>query len=69
MLIQDDGVILADPLHKEFNFNKMKETDIADFSKLAAMQSGNLPITMDNDTWFTQVYTIKSMNWKLIAFH
>ncbi len=67
MLIQDDGVILADPLHKELNFKKMKETDIADFSKLATMQSGSIPITMDNETWFTQVYTIKSMNWKLIA--
>ncbi len=68
VLVQDDGVILADPKHKDLNFSKMSETNIPDFAKLDAMSEGELTIEMDGEKWLSQVYTIKGLNWKLISF-
>lgn len=68
MLVQDDGVILADPHHREFNFKKLNETGIADMEKIQINTDGLMKVFMDNEYWFTQVYTIKGLNWKLVAF-
>ena len=68
MLIQDDGTILADPKNKTFNFKKMETVNIPAFTQLAATHSGSMTIEMNNTEWFTEVYTIDELNWKLIAF-
>ena len=67
MLVQDDGVILADPKHKEFNFKKLDETGVSDMAKLAGLTESGGKIVMDNQNWFTQIHTIDGYNWKLIA--
>lgn len=67
MLIQDDGVILADPKHKEFNFKKLDEIGVADMSALADINSGGTKVFMDNKNWLVQVKTIESLGWKLAA--
>ncbi len=68
MLLQDDGVILADPKHSDFNFKNISETDIEEFTELGKMSSGTLTMTMDDEKWYAVVHTVKNLNWKLIAF-
>lgn len=67
MLIQDDGIILADPKNKEFNFKKLDETGIAGMSSLANINAGGTEIFMDNENWLVQVRTIEGLGWKLAA--
>ena len=66
VLIQDDGVILADPRHPEFNLKKLEETSLADLSTLDEL-SGNGMIFTDNENYFAQARTIKRLNWKLVG--
>ncbi len=65
MLVQDDGIILADPKYPELNFKNIHETDIADFDRLFIKD--NASITIDNEKWLSKIHTIKGLNWKLIT--
>lgn len=67
MMVQDDGVILADPVHQSFNFKTLEDTGVVDFTRFMSMTDGSTEIYMDGKTWLAQVHTIANPNWKLIA--
>ncbi|MGI5076721.1 methyl-accepting chemotaxis protein [Treponema maltophilum] len=67
MLVQGDGTILADPKNDSFNFKKMEDINVSAFTEFAAADSGSMSVKMDNKKWFAELYTIDSLNWKLIA--
>lgn len=67
VLVQDDGVILAHPRHKDFNFKTMKETGVEALAQLNAISQGGMEISMDDRQWFAQVHTIDGLGWKLIG--
>ncbi|PIE74531.1 MAG: methyl-accepting chemotaxis protein [Deltaproteobacteria bacterium] len=65
MLIQDDGVILADPGHSEMEFKKLEETNIKGLAELGKHSSGSLEIELDGKKYIAQILTSKSLGWKL----
>ncbi|MGI5096937.1 HAMP domain-containing protein [Treponema socranskii] len=68
IIMQDDGVILADPKHPDFNFKTLAETGVPDFANLLTAEDGTVKVDIDGKRWFSQVYSISDPNWKLIAF-
>ena len=68
MMVQDDGVILADPHNEEHNFKNIAELKEADVAALASLTKGNAKISMDGEKWLALVRTVEGLNWKLIAF-
>lgn len=67
MLIQDDGVILADPRHPDMNFKTMEETEIPAFSELGKSTSGNFLIDLSGSEYAARVLTSEALGWKLIG--
>lgn len=68
VMIQDDGVILADPHDESCNFKNIAELENADVAALASVSSGEAKIRMDGETWLASVRTVEGLNWKLVAF-
>ena len=69
ILMQNDGTILADPVHSEYNFKKITDiTTLPNPQQFVDLTEGNISIVMNNERWLAQIYTIKNPNWKLIAF-
>ena len=68
ILVQDDGTILANPRHKEFNLKKLTETGVAALAALNSISEGGMEVDMDGTRWFAQVKTIEGLNWKLVGF-
>ncbi len=66
MLVQNDGTVLTDPKHPEFNFKKLSETGIPAFSKIADTNTGVLNLEIDNKLWDAWIYSLSSADWKLI---
>ncbi|MFO7749740.1 MAG: methyl-accepting chemotaxis protein [Desulfobacteraceae bacterium] len=67
MLIQDDGVILADPGHSDTGFKTLKKTGIPAFSKIDTVSSGNMAFDMDDTTYIARVMTSPELGWKLVG--
>ena len=68
IIVQDDGVILADPKHPDFNFKTLAETGVPDLANLPTAGDETVKVGMDGKRWFAQVYSIRDPNWKLVAF-
>ncbi len=66
MMIQDDGVILADPKNKEYNFKNVKELDKG-YGTAFAMSDGAAELTIDGVDYMAVVYTSPYLKWKFIA--
>lgn len=68
MLMQNDGTILADPMHPEYNFKKIADTKLPGHQQFMELTEGDIRMAMDGERWFAQIYTIENPDWKLIAF-
>ena len=70
MMVQDDGVILADPHNSESNFKNISELKNTNLASFAAKEKGSGKILFDGEKYFAYVHTMqnKDLNWKLIAF-
>ncbi|MEL3906356.1 MAG: methyl-accepting chemotaxis protein [Treponema sp.] len=68
MLVQDDGIILADPAHKKLNFKNVKEVNISALSQLENIKDGSEILNMDGKKWLTKVFKIQGLSWKVIIF-
>ena len=67
MLIQDDGMILADAKHSAFNFKNLKDVDSA-FSKIAQKTEGSVSITLDGKKQKAYIFSLPKLGWRLISF-
>ncbi len=67
MLVQDDGVILADPDNPDHNFKKLDELNISAFSQLAQTSSGDQLVDINGVEYAAKVFTSPSLGWKLIG--
>ena len=67
MLVQGDGTILADPKNDSFNFKKIEDINVPAFTQFTTVNSGSMSVKIDNKKWLAELYTIDSLNWKLIA--
>ncbi len=67
MLIQDDGLILADPAHRDTNFKKMDEAGIPAFAELARVSAGDMLVELNGEAYAAKVMTSPDLGWKLVG--
>ncbi|UTC93796.1 methyl-accepting chemotaxis protein [Treponema denticola] len=65
MLMQNDGLILADPKHADYNLKTLKETGISAFTELDKMKEGSAFIMLDGNRWKVSVFSLPELDWKV----
>lgn len=68
MMIQDDGVIIADPSNKDNNFKNVNELSDKVLASAFAMQSGSIEGEINGVDFTGVVHTSPFSKWKFIAF-
>lgn len=70
MMIQDDGVILADPHDSNSNFKNISELKNTDIASFASKENGSGKVLLDGEKYLAYVHTMQNenLNWKLVAF-
>ena len=68
MLVQDDGMILADPRHPELNFSTLQDVGIPAFEQLSQTDAAQLPVMIDDTKWHAQIFSVDGLPWQVIAF-
>ena len=66
MLVQNDGMILADPKHPQYNFKIMSETDIPAFAEIEKTKEGSLLVNSNGENWKVFVFPFSNVDWKLV---
>lgn len=67
MMIQDDGVILADPHDEELNFRNVSDLEEKGFASLVSFGDGAAESVIDGEKWIAHVRTVGDFGWKLVA--
>jgi methyl-accepting chemotaxis protein len=68
VLVQDDGVILAESRHEDLNFKKVGEIEPKYLNTLFGMESGSQTVTIDGKKYMGVVLTSGKTKWKLMGF-
>lgn len=70
MLIQDDGVILADPHDNSSNFKNIADLKNTNITSFISKENGSRKVFLDGEKWLAYVRTMENdnLNWKLAAF-
>ena len=68
MLIQDDGMILANAKHSEYNFKTLHETNLAAFTEIGKTSNGSMLVTLDGKMVKTYIFPLPDLGWKLVIF-
>ena len=68
MLVQNDGMILADPKHPQYNFKIMSETDIPAFAEIEKTKEGSLLVNSNGEKWKAFIFPFSELDWKLIIW-
>lgn len=66
-MVQDDGVIIADPKFQDNNFKKMSELPDKSYADIFALNSGDLEATIQGVEYMVVVRTSPALKWKFIA--
>ncbi|GLQ33540.1 methyl-accepting chemotaxis protein [Litoribrevibacter albus] len=65
MLIEDTGVVLADPSNLDHNFKKLNE--LGNVYQELASAKGMVQVELDGKPWFASIYESPSLGWKFIG--
>ncbi len=68
MLIQDDGMILANAKHSEYNFKTLHETNLAAFTEIGKTSNGSMLVTLDGKMVKAYIFPLPDLGWKLVIF-
>ena len=70
MMVQDDGVILADPHDSNSNFKNISELKNTNIASFASKENGGGKVLLDGEKYLAYVHTMQNdnLNWKLVAF-
>jgi len=66
MLVQDDGMILADAAHSAFISKNLSNVDAA-FAKITQKKEGSVFITLDGKQRKAYIFPLPELRWKLIV--
>ena len=66
MLVQNDGMILADPKHPQYNFKIMSETDIPAFAEIEKTDQSSIVVSSNGEKWKAFIFPLSELDWKLI---
>ena len=67
MLVQDDGVIIADPMNKDNNFKNVRELSDKAYGEFFSLNSGMLEGDINGVDYMAIVHTSPKLKWKFIA--
>lgn len=67
MLVQNDGMILADPKHPQYNFKIMSETDIPAFAEIEKTDQSSIVVTSNGEKWKAFIFPLSELDWKLVV--
>ena len=67
MLVQNDGMILADPKHPQYNFKIMSETDIPAFAEIEKTDQSSIVVTSNGEKWKAFIFPLSELEWKLVV--
>ena len=65
MLIQNDGLILADPKHADYNLKMLSETGVPAFNEIDKMKESSAFIMLDGKRWKVSVFSLTELEWKV----
>ena len=65
MLVENNGMILADPKHADYNLKTLSETGVPAFTEIDKMKEGSAFITLDGNRWKVSVFSLPELDWKL----
>ena len=65
MLVQNDGMILADPKHTDYNLKTLSETGVSAFSEIDKITEGSAFIMLDGKRWKVSVFSLPELDWKI----
>ena len=65
MLIQNDGLILADPKHTDYNLKMLSETGVPAFSEIDKINEGSAFVTLDGKRWKVSIFSLPDLDWKV----
>ena len=68
MLMQNDGLILADPKHADYNLKTLSETGVPAFTEIDKMKEGSAFIMLDGKKWKVSVFSLSGLDWKVALF-
>lgn len=68
VLVQDDGVIIADPRNQDNNFKNVSELSEKTYAEAFAMGSGHMDVELDGSAMLAVVHTSPALKWKLLGF-
>ena len=68
ILLQNDGMILADSKHPEFNFKTLKEVELYNFSGIDQITTDSSMLTIDGKQWKMFLFPLSDLGWKLLIF-
>ena len=67
ILLQNDGIVLADSKHPEFNFKALKEIGIYTFSGIDQITDSSM-LTIDGKNRKAYIFPLPELGWKLVIF-
>ena len=67
MLVQNDGMILADPKHPQYNFKIMSETDIPAFAEIEKTDQSSVVVSSNGEKWKAFIFPLSELDWKLVV--
>ncbi len=65
MLFQNNGLILADPKHSDFNFNNVRDTGLAAFSVIEKLENNSALVDLEGGKCRAYNFSLPAYNWKL----
>jgi methyl-accepting chemotaxis protein len=68
VMVQNDGVVIADPKQPDNNFKNVKALSDPLYAKAFAMDKGSLEGTLRGTDYMAVVHTSPALGWKFIAF-
>ena len=67
-MIQDDGVVLADPKESKYNFKNVSELGVPAYTTVFGLDNGSAEVELNGTTYIAQVHTSPKLGWKFVAF-
>lgn len=68
LLVQNNGTILVDPLHKDIVFKNIKDCGIPSYKTIETVTKESFDLNIDGVVYQGQVYNVEALNSKVIAF-
>ena len=65
MLVENNGMILADPKHTDYNLKMLNETGVPAFNEIDKMKEGSAFIMLDGKRWKVSVFSLPELDWKV----